>query len=399
MDSENILKPLADALRPSLTSELVGHDKLLSGDAFLAKQLTNGLSMSLILWGPPGSGKTTIARLLCKATPKSRYVELSAVQAGKDDIRKTVEDAKAYQRLGERTVLFLDEIHRFNKAQQDSLLPHVESGLLLLIGATTENPSFTVITPLMSRTHLVVLSELDDGAMENILQRAAKKLNLKIAKGAGEKLIAAAGGDARSLLTLVEVVDSAKTTRNISAEFIDKLFSGQVTLRHDRKGESHYNLASALIKSLRGSSEEGSLYYMGRLLEGGEDPNFIARRLVIFASEDIGLAWPGALTLALNCAQSVEKIGLPECKYALVQTALMLARAPKSREVSEALKAMTKAVEDHPFAPVPLHLRNAVSGMMKDLGYAKDYKWKANFQPKQGFLPDGVAIELKKKSP
>jgi putative ATPase len=380
-------QPLAEAMRPQKLSDVVGQDHIL-GDGKLLKQLVKtGKPFSLIFWGPPGTGKTTLARIIANEM-KADFVELSAVTAGKADVNKVVERAEQNQRLGEQTVLFVDEIHRFNKAQQDAFLPHVESGLVTLIGATTENPSFEVITPLLSRSHVVVLEPLSKEDIITIIKRAAKTKKINGSKLPADSiglLAELSGGDARIALGNLELavqLTEGKITKTVVEQAAQRRIPG-----YDKAGEQHYNIISAFIKSMRGSDATAALYYMARMLQAGEDPKFIARRMVVFASEDIGLAAPAALNLAVSTFQAVERIGMPECQYNLFHCAAVLAKAPKSRQVASAMSHAIATAKQYPDLPVPLHLRNAPTKLMKELGYGKDYKWEADFKHESGFLP------------
>ncbi len=382
------MEPLAEKMRPSKLSDVVGQSHLLESGHIIREIVDKKQPTSLILWGPPGSGKTTLARIIARET-EADFVELSAVTAGKADITKVVERAQANQRLGTRTILFVDEIHRFNKAQQDAFLPHVEDGTIVLIGATTENPSFEVITPLLSRSRVVVLEPLSKDEIKQILKRTAKaeKLTAKKLPAKSIDLLAElSGGDARIALSNLELARQL-TNGTITSEVIETAAQKRVP-GYDKAGENHYNIISAFIKSMRGSQPTAALYYMARMLQAGEDPKFIARRMVIFASEDIGLAAPAALNLAVSTFQAVERIGMPECQYNLFQCATVMAKAPKSREVADAMNGALQAAREHPDLPVPLHLRNAPTKLMKNLGYNKGYKWQADFKHEEGFMPD-----------
>lgn len=381
-------QPLAEQMRPQTLDEVIGQTHIVGDDGLLKKIVATQQPTSLILWGPPGTGKTTLARILAHAW-EADFVELSAVTAGKKDVMQVVERARQSWNLGQHTVLFVDEIHRFNKAQQDAFLPHVESGLITLIGATTENPSFEVITPLLSRSRVLVLEPLRKDDIIAILKRAVKQLKVakRVAPKALDYLAELSGGDARLALGNLEVALSLaeKVTPEIVKTAAQKRIPG-----YDKKGDAHYDVVSAFIKSLRGSDENASLYYLARMLQAGEDPKFIARRMVIFASEDIGLAGNGALSLAVATFEAVERIGLPEAQYNLFHCAVALARSQKSREVSDQMYAALDLAKRYPDAKVPLHIRNAPTKLMKDLGYNQGYKWKAGFKPGQGFLPDEV---------
>ena len=379
--------PLAERMRPATLDDVIGQSHLLDTGEILRQIVRKKEPVSLILWGPPGSGKTTLARIIAQEV-EAEFIELSAVTSGKKDVEKVVEHARQNWNLQIRTILFVDEIHRFNKAQQDAFLPHVESGLITLIGATTENPSFEIITPLLSRSRVLVLQPLSKDEIISILKRALneeKKTTLVTPK-ALDYLAVLSGGDARVALGNLELslsMNEKKVTPEVVKVAAQKRVPG-----YDKKGEMHYNVISAFIKSMRGSNVDASLYYLARMIDAGEDPKFIARRMVIFASEDIGLAGNGALGLALNAFQAVERIGMPESSYILFHVATALAKSEKSRRTTEAMNRAQSLAKQYPDAPVPLHLRNAETKLMKDLGYAKGYQWQANFQHDQGFLPD-----------
>ena len=382
--------PLAERLRPTKLSEVIGQDHATGADGILGAAVKVATPTSLILWGPPGTGKTTIARILADSWKNTQFIELSAVTAGVKDVRAVVETAEANQRLGQHTILFVDEVHRFNKAQQDAFLPHIESGLLILIGATTENPSFEVNNALLSRTRVVVLNHLEKDDLTKIIRKAAKETKRKIKPKAIEMLTTLSGGDARSAINSVEMASQlVKTGESIDETHIETVLQ-RTNYQFDKNGEEHYNIASAFIKSMRGSDVEASMYYLHRLIEGGEDPKFIARRIVIFASEDIGMAAPYALTLAVAAFEAVEKVGLPEAEYTLSHAVIAMAESPKSRSVPAAMNTAKHQVRQNPNAQVPLHIRNAPTPLMKDLGYGKNYKWEADHKPKKGFMPDGV---------
>ncbi len=376
-------------MRPHKLSQVVGQEHVIGKNKILTEIIAQKKPLSLILWGPPGSGKTTLARIIAHQT-EAEFIELSAVRAGKADVIKVIEDAKANQRLGMRTILFVDEIHRFNKAQQDAFLPYVEDGTINLIGATTENPSFEVIQPLLSRSRVIVLEALEKKDIIKILKQAAKseKLSDKRLPAKSMDLLAeTSGGDARVALGNLEVAIELANGKPITPEIV-KMAAQKRLPGYDKNGEQHYNLISAFIKSMRGSDVTATLYYMARVLQAGEDPKFIARRMIIFASEDIGIAAPAALNLAVSTFQAVERIGLPECEYNLYHCALVLAKCEKSRQAADAMYAAKKLAENYPDVPVPLHLRNAPTKLMKDLGYQKGVKWEADFKHPEGFLPE-----------
>ena len=382
--------PLAERMRPQTLDEVIGQTHLLGQGEILRQIVKSKEPVSLILWGPPGSGKTTLARIIAREV-EAEFIELSAVTSGKKDVEKVIEHARQNWNLQLRTVLFVDEIHRFNKAQQDAFLPHVESGLITLIGATTENPSFEVITPLLSRSRVLVLEPHNKEDIVSILKHAVAELNKEkaVTPEALDYLAELSGGDARVALGNLELalnMNKRKVTPDVVKVAAQKRVPG-----YDKKGEMHYNVISAFIKSMRGSDVEATLYYLSRMIDAGEDPKFIARRMVIFASEDIGLAGNGALGLALNAFQAVERLGMPESNYILYHVATALARSNKSRETTDLMHRAKDQSKRFPDSPVPLHLRNAPTKLMKDLGYTKDYKWEANFKHNKGFLPDEVA--------
>lgn len=383
------MQPLAEKLRPTKLADVVGQEHLISAGKIIREIIARKQPTSLILWGPPGSGKTTLARIIANETG-AEFIELSAVTSGKADVVKVIEHAKANKRLAQQTILFVDEIHRFNKAQQDAFLPHVEDGTVTLIGATTENPSFEVITPLLSRSRVLVLEPLQKADIIQILKKAAKaeKLTTKQLPAKSIDLLAElSGGDARVALGNLELSRQLAGNKTISSEIVKTAAQKRVP-GYDKAGEQHYNIISAFIKSLRGSDPNAALYYLARMLQAGEDPKFIARRMVIFASEDVGMAAPAALNLAVSTFLAVERVGMPECQYNLYHCATVLAKTDKSRTVTDAMYAAQAAAREHPNLSVPLHLRNAPTKLMKDLGYAKDYEWQADFKHNKGFLPD-----------
>lgn len=367
-------EPLASRLRPRDLAAFAGQEHLVGPGKPLRAAIERGQLFSMIFWGPPGVGKTTLARLYAQAM-QAQLFEVSAVSAGKNDLRKIVENAQASNEL---TILFVDEIHRFNKAQQDFLLPYVEDGTLTLIGATTENPSFEVISPLLSRCRVFILNELSAAEMASIIQRALAQLqadqpaaNLTMDEAATEWLVAAANGDARQAITLLE--DTANLYGEISVETLQRTLQSP-HLRFDKAGEEHYNTISAFIKSMRASNVDAALYYLARMVEAGEDPKFIARRMVIFASEDIGMALPTALVVANAVFRAVETIGYPECAINLAHGVTYLASAPKDRRAYDGLRAAQTDVKRHGNLPIPLSLRNAPTQLMKEAGYGDGYE-------------------------
>lgn len=375
--------PLADRVRPRNLDEVVGQDALLGKGRALRSLLETGELPSVILWGPPGSGKTTVARLLADS-PDVRFEALSAVIAGVKEIRSVAERSERERRAGHRTVLFLDEIHRLNRAQQDVLLPHVEAGTFTLIGATTENPSFEVNAPLLSRCRVFTLKPLSSEALAIVVRRAASDRErglgdsgVELGDDAVAAIVEAADGDARRALGILEAAVAIQRRREepgpLTLDAVQES-AGHRVLVHDRDREEHYNVASAFIKSLRASDPDASLYYLSRLLAAGDDPLFAARRLVIFASEDVGNADPAALSLATSTYLVVERIGMPEGRIPLAQATTYLACAPKSNASYKAIGRALEAIERTGSAPVPMHLRNAPTGLMKGLGYGAGYR-------------------------
>ncbi len=383
--------PLAERMRPTKLSEVVGQDEIIGDGKILTEIVRKGEPVNLIFWGPPGTGKTTLARILAREF-KADFVEISAVTAGKKDVEAVVSRAKLNWNLKTRTILFVDEIHRFNKAQQDAFLPHVESGLITLIGATTENPSFEVISPLLSRSRVVVVAPLSKDAIIEVLKRAikAEKASKRVTKKALDLLAELSGGDARSALGDLELALSLAD--KVDEKIVEEA-AGRKVPGYDKKGDNHYDTISAFIKSMRGSDADAALYYLARMVEAGEDPKFIARRMVIFASEDIGLAGNGALSLATACFQAVERVGMPESGLMLAHTCVALAKSKKSRTTTDAWYKALDLARKTRGEPVPIWLRNAPTKLMKDLGYGKGQKWEAGFHLDKNYLPDSIKDE------
>lgn len=396
--------PLAERMRPKKIEEMVGQKHLLGPHSALSRALRAGRIFSVIFWGPPGSGKTTLARLIAEYT-KNPFQAFSAVTAGLKELRQIIERAqKAQQLYGQSTILFVDEIHRFNKAQQDAFLPYVESGLIILVGATTQNPSFEIIPPLLSRAGVMILNPLEQEDLRTILYRAIKdkeiglgNLEIEILPEALDHIINLSYGDARvalnNLETAVYYILEDENKRNIlDLKGVEEALNKKA-LPYDKNGEEHYNLISALHKSLRGSDVQASLYWLYRMLMAGEDPLFIARRMIRFASEDVGLADPNALQVALAAFDAWEKIGPPEAELALAEAAVYLASAPKSHAIYLAEKSVKAEIEDSGPQPVPLHIRNAPTRLMKNLGYSRGYLYPHNYPGgwvEQQYLPDKI---------
>lgn len=388
---------LSYSLRPRSLSEFVGQEHLVGKGKIIRKMIESDQLFPMIFWGPPGSGKTTLASIIAQETNADFY-SLSAVSTGKEDLRKIIAFAEINKALNRRTILFIDEIHRWNKAQQDALLPHVESGLLTLIGATTENPSFEVNSALLSRSRIFVLKSLSYDDLSKLIdsalidsERGLGSFKRKIDEEAKELLVRLSGGDARIMLNALELAVMSSKSKTLNTKIIQEVFQTKSAGLYDKKADEHYNIISAFIKSMRGSDPDAALYYLARMLENGEDPKFVARRMIIFASEDIGLADRGALIQANAGFEAVTKIGMPEAQLILAHICLYLSIAKKSRVVTNALGLAKQAVYEFPNETVPLHLRNAPTKLMKNLGYGKDYTWSDKFvgpKTEKSFLPE-----------
>ncbi len=391
--------PLAERLRPQNLDQYIGQQHLVGENGVFRKFLETGNVPSFILWGPPGVGKTTLARIVAKALERP-FFTLSAVTSGVKDVREVIESAKRQQFFNSKPpFLFIDEIHRFNKSQQDSLLGAVEQGVFVLIGATTENPSFEVISPLLSRCQVYILKALEDADLRRLLHRALEEdaglRERKITVKEDEALLTFAGGDARKLLNIIDIVTGASDgDLEITDRSVTDCLQQNIAL-YDKNGEQHYDVISAFIKSVRGSDPNGAIYWLARMLAGGEEPRFIARRLVILAAEDIGLANPNALLLANACFDTVHKIGMPEARIPLAEATIYLATSPKSNSAYMAIgRALQQVNRDTTNRPVPLHLRNAPTKLMSEAGYGKDYKYAHDFEghfADQEFLPEGLS--------
>ena len=390
------IAPLAERMRPRNLAEFVGQEHILGPDTVLRRSLDAGHVPSMALWGPPGTGKTTLAHIIAESA-SAHFERVSAVTSGVADLRRVVSEAA--DRLGmrgERTILFVDEIHRFNKAQQDVILPHVERGTVILIGATTENPSFEIISPLLSRARVYTLRQLTPDQISRILdsamsdtERGLAALKPELADDAREALIALSNGDARSALNSLELAANgtppdADGARRVSLATVEDAIQRRATL-YDKSGDQHYDTISAFIKSVRSSDPDAAVYWLARMINSGEDPMFIARRLVILAAEDVGLADPNALTVAVSAQQAVNLVGLPEGRIPLSQATLYLASAPKSNSAYMAINEAMQDAERGMNEPVPLHLRNAVTGLMRDMDYGRDYKYAHDYEG--GFTP------------
>jgi len=396
--------PLAERMRPMTIEEFLGQEHIMGREKFLSSVVRGGKLPSMILWGPPGTGKTTLSRILARSAG-AEYVELSAVTSGVKEIRAVIKEAKDRKLRGRKTLLFMDEIHRFNKSQQDAFLHSVEDGTLTLIGATTENPSFELNAPLLSRCRVIVLKALDEAVLKKIItsaitnaERGLGRIEATVDPEAVDFIVQQAQGDARSALNCLELsfmiaapnkAGIRHITTHITREALQKK-----TLRYDRSGEEHYNIISAFIKSMRASDADAALYWLARMVEAGEDPLFIVRRMVIFASEDIGNADPRAINVAVSVKSALEFIGMPEGWIPLAQAAVYLATAPKSNASYTAYKEALRDVREKGYLPVPLHLRNAPTSLMKKLGYSGGYKYPHNYEGavvEQECLPDKLS--------
>lgn len=379
--------PLAAFFRPKTLGDFVGQEQIIGEEAWLYKAIKSDQVPSLLFWGPPGSGKTTLALIIAKET-KAEFVEISATENGKKDLMAIVSRARQSKRLGTKTILFIDEIHRWNKAQQDALLPQVENGTIILIGATTENPSFAINGALLSRVKVVVLEALSETNLSLVVSRAAKFLGYKAKKDVWNFIARVAGGDARKALNILESVGA--DGRTITLDLVKQIIN-KPNLLYDKNGEEHYNIISALHKSMRGGDASAALYWMARMLEAGEDPLYIARRLIRFASEDVGLANNSALLLANATYDACHKIGMPECGVNLAHCVVYLAKSSKSIAAYQAYNLVREEIEKSGNLPVPLHIRNAPTKLMKDLNYGKGYKYTPlEDSSEQEYLPDKI---------
>jgi putative ATPase len=403
-DTPAALQPLAERMRPRTLDEFIGQEKLLRPGKPLRVQIESDKLGSMLFWGPPGCGKTTLARLIARLT-KSDFISFSAVLSGIKEIKEVMAASEYKSKSGRRTIVFVDEVHRFNKAQQDAFLPYVEAGHITFIGATTENPSFEVISPLLSRTKVYVLNALTTTQIADLLHRALKdkehglgKQNIEASEQVLFRIASFANGDARAAYNTLELcVRSAKSgpddALHITAELLEDVLQRKL-LRYDKSGEEHFNLISALHKSVRNSDPDAALYWLARMLESGEDPLYLARRMVRMASEDIGLAEPGAIAVTLAAKEAFDFLGAPEGNLALAQAVVYLSLAPKSNAVYTAYGAVQEDVQKTEADPVPLHLRNAVTGLMKNIGYGKGYQYAHNHEDKiadMQCLPDNLA--------
>lgn len=388
-----VKKPLADRIRPEKIEDFLGQEEIIGQGKMLRLAIDTDKLPSMIFWGPPGSGKTTLAHIIAKKTG-SEFIQMSAVTSGLKDLRTVIKKAQENEFFGKRTILFIDEIHRWNKAQQDALLPHVEKGVITLIGATTENPSFEIRNALMSRCRVFVLKQLSESNIIEIIKKAVVDkekglgdFNLQVDEGVFEILAQLSNGDVRSALNVLEY--ASFVDQHLTIERIKEAFQ-KSQLLYDKNGEEHYNVISALHKSMRGSDVNAALYWLARMLEGGEDPLYIARRIVRFASEDIGLSNSRALEQAVAAYQACHFLGMPECNVILAQAVVYMAKCKKSNELYTAYGEVARDIETYGNLPVPMHIRNAPTKLMKDLGYGKDYKYSPDYdyQEKQDYLPE-----------
>ena len=379
-------KPLADRLRPLKLEDFLGQEEIVGENKLLREAIENDNIPSMIFWGPPGTGKTTLALIIAQKT-NSEFIKISAVSSGLKDLREIIEKAEINHRLGKKTILFIDEIHRWNKTQQDALLPHIESGLIILIGATTENPSFEVQGALLSRVRVFVFKQLDDKSMEKIIKRGMKSISVRANKKSIDFLISISNGDARVALNILEYASTQ--SKEIDIDII-KEAAQKTSLVYDKNGEEHYNIISALHKSMRGSDANASLYWLARLVEGGEDPLYIARRIIRFAAEDIGLANSRALDLAVNVYNACHYIGYPECDVVLAEAVVYMAKSKKSNELYVAYNKAKEDIEKTGNLGVPLHLRNATTKLMDEIGYGKGYKYSPDYkyEENQEYMPE-----------
>jgi putative ATPase len=387
--------PLANRMRPENLKDFFGQEEIVGKDSLLKKAIESDQLPSMLLWGPPGSGKTTLAFIVAKKT-KSDFLQISAATSGIKDLKEVIAKAEESKRLRIPTILFIDEIHRWNKKQQDALLPHVEKGTITLIGATTENPSFEVVSALLSRCRVFVLKSLEPEQLVKILKKAIKdkkrglgNSELKVALPVLKILASMSNGDARTALNVLEYATSLSKDKKISKKEIKEAFQNSY-LMYDKNGEEHYNIISALHKSMRGSDPDAALYWLARMLEAGEDPLYIARRVVRFASEDIGLANSRALEQAVSAYQACHFIGMPECNVILAQAVVYMAKCKKSNDLYAAYQKVSKDIKEYGNLPVPLHIRNAPTELMKNLNYGKGYKYSPdhNYKEKQEYLPE-----------
>ncbi|HOC53453.1 MAG TPA: replication-associated recombination protein A [Candidatus Pacearchaeota archaeon] len=391
---EQNFKPLADRMRPETLADFFGQKDLIGEEKLLRKAIEEDRIPSMIFWGPPGTGKTTLAYIIAKQT-KSEFIKISAVTSGIKDLKEIIEKAKINDRLGKRTILFIDEIHRWNKTQQDALLPHIENGLIVLIGATTENPSFEIRGALLSRSRVFVFKQLEEQDIEELIKRAIKKgfskFKIKINKKAVSLIAQLSNGDARVALNILEyaVLSNSLNENIVINDDLIKEAVNKINLLYDKGGDEHYNIISALHKSMRGSDANAALYWLARMVEAGEDPLFIARRLVRFASEDVGLANSRALEQTVAAYHACHFIGYPECNVILAQAVVYLAKCKKSNELYIGYLKAAEDVKNYGNLGVPIHLRNAPTKLMKNLGYGKDYKYSPNYEysEKQEYMP------------